>query len=976
MGHEFGHERGDEMTQHHHEEFEVGQHLDQATRAAVTGVAQLLEGLARSSAERDRTGAAAVRDSLRRQLQQGQQQEQQREQGQQRGAETPARSRTPGTSRTSGASSTAPGQAERYLAAAQSQGHEGVSQVAHAWEAALVDLSRRPKDGQLRQVAAELDDMGRDRYGARFSAEAGRLVDLGGLDGLDNPGSGQKGDVVADERGRRTTAGAAGDVTDVKDVSGRSREEAAAVAAEVAAAASENRVEQKVRAAAAAEEQELAAAYDGRGSSTAAAPATPAVVLPAYRANPDRGVSPSKAGSAQEAQHRRQTWALARRRWEQETPQVAELSPAARQAAWDALAMQEKTDRFWSEYDTPEARTLQTAPGSAHRSEQVEQTPGRPAAAAASETLTTPPPARPPQQERGLAPSKAPNAAEAAHRRTAWSMAEAAFVAEIGGQAANEVSGVTGRDARVAWRELDWQDKALRYWTAYDDTASQLASQQASRLRGGDVAGPSAATASAPSAPSSAVAAAGEGVSRERVVELNEQTAAYFAQQATPGSKGRTYFESRVGADALEQLRSQQGWQVGYAPAGWTGLTDHLRRGGASNDEIVAAGLARVSSRGAVVDAFRDRAMVAVRDEQGATVGFVGRDLSGRADAPKYVNTGSTAAFRKGDHVLGLAEAPAGARLVRVEGPFDALAVSTAGQGRYAGVAPMGTALTNTQANRIAARAVDGRVWVALDADTAGQKATAADFWAMRDRGIDLRTITLDDGTDPAQAWRENPDRLRAELAAGDEAPTAGLVALDVALQAADEPLRAGDQTALEDLAWTCEDITRTLTPADARQVDEHARRALAQLQPVSPSSQAASEPSPEKGDAGTVAEPLVESLVELDEQPTSRSHATATSSTSTSTTAALTSAPTTALTDNAAHSSTTARSDTYSRGATVGIEHVTDGEAVTARRISGRGFSRPTADMLEQAQSARGVPKDAARASQPTVGPERRRRL
>ena len=75
-----------------------------------------------------------------------------------------------------------------------------------------------------------------------------------------------------------------------------------------------------------------------------------------------------------------------------------------------------------------------------------------------------------------------------------------------------------------------------------------------------------------------------------------------------------------------------------------------------------------------------------IRDHQsGELVGFLGRDLSGDSRAPKVRNTAETPAFRKGDQVAGLYEAQPGARLVRVEGPFDAMAVSLASDGKAAG---------------------------------------------------------------------------------------------------------------------------------------------------------------------------------------------------------------------------------------------------------------------------------------------------
>jgi len=79
-------------------------------------------------------------------------------------------------------------------------------------------------------------------------------------------------------------------------------------------------------------------------------------------------------------------------------------------------------------------------------------------------------------------------------------------------------------------------------------------------------------------------------------------------------------------------------WRIGYAPAGWTTLTSHLRRLGYRDAAIEAAGLARRSSRGTLIDHFRDRVMLAVRDERGAIVGFIGRaHPDAGAGVPKYL---------------------------------------------------------------------------------------------------------------------------------------------------------------------------------------------------------------------------------------------------------------------------------------------------------------------------------------------------
>ena len=404
-----------------HEEFEVGAHLDQTLRTALTGVAQLVERISRASSDRDRAAAQALREQLL---------DQRRERAASEGLGAEGR---------------------RYLEQAPA-GPESV-RTAAAWQAAMNDVATSPSDPVPAAAAAQLNGESRARHGVDLAATVAAAI----------------GDGQANAAQASTSA-----------------------ATSVAAGA------------------ELAAAR----------------VLPAYRDNPDRGVAPSKAATADEATHRRQAWAMARQDW----TAASGLTAEAAQKQWDDLPMPTKTDLYWKQYDTVQARTIGASPGEAAAA---------PAVAASSAAAA----------ERGFAPSKAPTAAERAHRENAWAAAQAAHAASM-------PAGTTAAGAAAAWKDLEWQDKALRYWTAYDDPAL-----------------------------STPAAAAAVVVGRERVVELNEQAAAYFAGQATADSKGGQYLAGRLGQDVLDEGR----WKVGYAPDSWTGLTDHLRRGGATDEEIVGA---------------------------------------------------------------------------------------------------------------------------------------------------------------------------------------------------------------------------------------------------------------------------------------------------------------------------------------------------------------------------------------------------
>jgi DNA primase len=202
-------------------------------------------------------------------------------------------------------------------------------------------------------------------------------------------------------------------------------------------------------------------------------------------------------------------------------------------------------------------------------------------------------------------------------------------------------------------------------------------------------------------------------------------------------------------------------WRVGYAPAAWTTLTKHLNRIGFTNEEIVAAGLARQSPSGRVYDTFRDRIMFPIRDPAGDPVAFTGRALHVNERIPKYVNTPGTAIFHKGQTLFGLAEQAdriaAGAAPVVVEGPLDVIAVwlahpDEAGLPRVA-LTACGTNLSGDHIHQLIALpgARQHGITTAYDPDTAGIAATERAWTLLHThRGIPLRAATLPDGTDPA----------------------------------------------------------------------------------------------------------------------------------------------------------------------------------------------------------------------------------
>lgn len=251
----------------------------------------------------------------------------------------------------------------------------------------------------------------------------------------------------------------------------------------------------------------------------------------------------------------------------------------------------------------------------------------------------------------------------------------------------------------------------------------------------------------------------------ESVRRVLADAGSFFVGQLV-GSWALAYLHARGIGDA-----PAKDWDIGYSPAGWTALTDHLRGLGHDDETIQAAGLARRSSRGTLIDHFRDRVMLPVRNEHGELAGFIGRaHPDAGPNVPKYLNSPETAVYKKGELLFGLHHArrhlARGATPVIVEGPFDAIAVSIADHGRHAGLAPCGTALTSQHATVLSHAADLSRteILVAFDPDTAGRKA------AIRAHGIllplaDKLQSALLGGKDPAEILQQDgPNALRHVL--------------------------------------------------------------------------------------------------------------------------------------------------------------------------------------------------------------------
>ncbi|MEV6273338.1 toprim domain-containing protein [Kribbella sp. NPDC051936] len=250
---------------------------------------------------------------------------------------------------------------------------------------------------------------------------------------------------------------------------------------------------------------------------------------------------------------------------------------------------------------------------------------------------------------------------------------------------------------------------------------------------------------------------------KDRLYAAHAEAATFYRHQLNelPGGWAAGHLRVRsLGALLAPDSR----WRVGYAPDGWSRLVHHLRRAGFGDGEMLAAGLAFVTSNGYLVDRFRDRIMFAAHDETLRVAGFIGRAAGDRL---RYLNTRNTAIYSKARTLIGVDaqvdRLQAGAVPVFVEGTMDAAAVDLAGEA-WAGAASCGTAITREQALIARSYSRSGAAIVALDGDLGGRMGAVRSLPALSEVFDEVLFARLPDGQDPAALHAAGQAGLRDVL--------------------------------------------------------------------------------------------------------------------------------------------------------------------------------------------------------------------
>ena len=235
---------------------------------------------------------------------------------------------------------------------------------------------------------------------------------------------------------------------------------------------------------------------------------------------------------------------------------------------------------------------------------------------------------------------------------------------------------------------------------------------------------------------------------RKEGVNLLELAASFYRERLKmqEGQSAQRYLSGRGLSDEVIKT-----YGIGYAPAGWEALKQHLSERGIGEPVQVEYGLLiHREDTGRTYDRFRDRVMFPIRDLRGRTIAFGGRVMGD--DQPKYLNSPETPVFHKGRELYGLYEARQASskleQLVMVEGYMDVVALAQ--YGIHNAVATLGTATTEDHLTRLF-RLVS-RVVFCFDGDRAGRQAASRALETALPQMIDgreARFLFLPEGDDP-----------------------------------------------------------------------------------------------------------------------------------------------------------------------------------------------------------------------------------
>lgn len=231
---------------------------------------------------------------------------------------------------------------------------------------------------------------------------------------------------------------------------------------------------------------------------------------------------------------------------------------------------------------------------------------------------------------------------------------------------------------------------------------------------------------------------------RAHLLNLMEDTRKFYVETLSTddGKDAREYLKTRgISSDSIAY------YSIGLSP-NKTALFNYLNRKGYETKDMLDCGVITQYK----TDFFAERIIVPIFNSRNECVAFGARRFKENQEGGKYINSGDTHLFKKGEIVFGAnyikkerkSQNPIN-EIILVEGYMDVISLGSVGIKNA--VAGMGTALKNTQCNEI--RRLSETVICCYDGDEAGLKASENNIPTLLSAGLNTKIATLDFGMDP-----------------------------------------------------------------------------------------------------------------------------------------------------------------------------------------------------------------------------------
>lgn len=258
-----------------------------------------------------------------------------------------------------------------------------------------------------------------------------------------------------------------------------------------------------------------------------------------------------------------------------------------------------------------------------------------------------------------------------------------------------------------------------------------------------------------------------KGPSKEEkkdIFALHKKASEFFANQLQNSEKAQNYLKDRgISAKAIRE------WKLGYGGEKPDGLTKFLLEEGFSESDITRSGVAFEREFGdkKMRDRFFERLIIPIFDHRDSKkiIAFTGRDLSGRENVAKYVNSPENPVYHKSSTLFGFDRARNIIRekdaVILVEGNFDVISAHSAGFLHT--VATCGTSLTDDHLRLL--KRLTKNMYVAFDSDVAGKRATLRAVEMILRLELNPFIIDLEDVKDLDDLAQQGPEKLKKVIA-------------------------------------------------------------------------------------------------------------------------------------------------------------------------------------------------------------------